>query len=141
MKEAAEADANSKMEEFLEALSGYLETLDHIEVLYSPKRGYLMLHWDDLKGKYYGIDSVKDADDLALYIYGELIGRITVETKTDHNLADMDFTDLELEEAEVITKKLLKMLPEKDRARFDDMLDPGSRLLPHIGSSVKSLLG
>jgi len=131
----------NELEEVLEALSGYLETLDHIEVLYSPKRGYLVLRWDDLKGKYYGIDQVKGPDELTLYVYGELIGRITVETKTDHDLKDMDFTDLELEEAEVITKKFISMLPEMDRARFEDMLDSDSRLLPHIGSRVKSLLG
>lgn len=37
----------------------------------------------------YGIDSVKDPEELALYIYGELIERITVETKTDHNLKNI----------------------------------------------------
>ncbi len=84
---------------------------------------------------------MKDPDGLALYIYGEIIGRITAETKTDHDLKNMDFTDLDLEEAEVATKKFISMLPEKVRARMDDMLDPDSCLLPDIGSSVKDLLG
>ena len=39
---------STEMEEVLEALSGYLETLDEIEVLYSPKRGYLVLRWDSV---------------------------------------------------------------------------------------------
>ena len=81
------------------------------------------LCWED----YYGIDSVKDPEELALYIYGELIERITVETKTDHNLKNMDFDDLELEEAKVITKKFLKLLPEKVRERIRGKLDPGDR--------------
>ena len=133
--------ADNEMEEVLEALSGYLETLDHIEFLYSLKRGYLVLRWEDLTGKYYGIGSVKDPDELALYIYGELIGRITVETKTDHKLKNMDFSDLELEEAEVITKKFLSMLPKKVRDRLDEKIDPDSRLLSDIGGAVEDLLG
>jgi hypothetical protein len=132
---------NNEMEEVLEALAGYLEALDHIEILYSRKRDYLVLRWEKLLGNYYGIDSVKDPDELALYIYGELIDRITVETKSDHNLKNMDFTDLELEEAEVITKKFISILPEKVRARMNEMVDPDSCLLPFIGDTVESLLG
>lgn len=132
---------DNEMEEVLEALSGYLETLDHIEVLYSQKRGYLVHRWEKLMGKYYGIDAVKNPEELALYIYGELIDRITVETKSDHNLKNMDFTDLELEEAEVITKKFISILPEKVRARMNEMIDPDSCLLPFIGDTVESLLG
>ena len=132
---------DNEMEEVLEALSGYLETLDHIEILYSPKRGYLVLRWEDLTGKYYGINSLKDPDELALYVYGELIGRITVETKSDHNLKNMDFTDLELEEAEAVTKKFLSMLPEQIRKQLEERMDPDSCLLPFIGNTVENLLG
>jgi len=132
---------NNEMEEVLEALAGYLEALDHIEILYSRKRGYLVLRWEKLLGNYYGIDSVKDPDELALYIYGELIDRITAETKSDHNLKNMDFTDLELEEAEAITKKFLSMLPEQIRKQLEERMDPDSCLLPFIGNTVENLLG
>ena len=81
------------------------------------------------------------AGELALYIYGELIERITVETKTDHNLKNMDFDELELEEAKVITKKFLKLLPEKVRDRISEKLDPDKGLLTFVGNAVESLLG
>ena len=131
---------DNEMEEVLEALSGYLETLDHIEILFSRKRGYLILRWDSLAGKYYGIHSVGTPDELALYIYGELVSRITVETKSDHSLKAMDFSDTELEEAKVITKKFLEVLPEKVRERMDEMIDPDSRLLPDIRDSLEEVL-
>ena len=132
---------NSEMEDVLEALSGYLETLEEIEVFYSSKRGYLVLRWNSVGRDCYGIDSVKDPEELALYIYGELIERITVETKTDHNLKNMDFDELELEEAKVITKKFLRLLPEKVRDRISEKLDPDKGLLPFVGNAVESLLG
>lgn len=84
---------------------------------------------------------MKDPEELALYIYGELIERITVETKTDHNLKNMDFDELELEEAKVITKKFLRLLPEKVRDRISEKLDPDMGLLPFVGNAVESLLG
>jgi hypothetical protein len=43
----------------IESLKGYLETLGQIEILYSSKRGYIILRWDALIDAYYGIDSVK----------------------------------------------------------------------------------
>ena len=132
---------DAEMENVLNALSGYLETLDNLEVFYSSKRGYLVLRWEELVGKYYGIDSVKDPVELALYIYGELINRITVETKSDHNLKNMNFSDLELEEAKIITRKFISMLPGNIRDRIRNMIDPDSCLLPETGSTVKSLLG
>ena len=124
---------NSEMEDVLEALG-------EIEILYS-KRGYLVLRWNSVGRDCYGIDSVKDPEELALYIYGELIERITVETKTDHNLKNMDFDELELEEAKVITKKFLRLLPEKVRDRISEKLDPDKGLLPFVGNAVESLLG
>ncbi len=132
---------SNEMEEVLGALSGYLETLDEIEVLYSSKRGYLVLRWNSVGRDCYGIDSVKDPEELALYIYGELIERITVETKTDHNLKNMDFDELELNEAKAITRKFLKVLPEKVRDLISGKLDPDTGLLPFIGNTVESLLG
>ena len=132
---------NTEMEEVLEALSGYLEAMEHIEVLYSPKRGYLLLRWDTERMIYYGIDSVNDQDELALYIYGELVERITVETKSDHNLKDMDFDALEMEEAKAVTRKFLNVLPEQVRERVSGKLDPVTGLIPNAGCNVKNLLG
>ena len=131
----------NEMEEVLGALSGYLETLDEIEVLYSTKRGYLVLRWNSVGRECYGIDSVKDPEELALYIYGELIERITVETKTDHNLKNMDFDELEHNEAKAITRKYLRVLPEKVRDRISGKLDPDTELLPFIGNTVESFMG
>jgi hypothetical protein len=64
-----------------------------------------------------------------------------VETKSDHNLKNMDFTDLELEEAKAITKKFLSMLPEQIRKQLEERMDPDSCLLPFIGNTVENLLG
>ena len=132
---------SNEMEEVLGALSGYLETLDEIEVLYSSKRGYLVLRWNSVGRDCYGIDSVKSPEELALYIYGELIERITVETKTDHNLKNMDFDEPELNEAKAITRKFLNALPKKVRDRISGKLDPDTGLLPFIGNTVESLMG
>ena len=131
----------NEMEEVLGNLSGYMETLDEIEVLNSSKRGYLVLRWNPVGRDYYGIDSVKSPDELALYIYGGLIERITVETKTDHSLKNMDFDEFELEEAKVITKKFIRSLPEKVRDRISKKMDPDTCLLPFIGNTVESLFG
>jgi hypothetical protein len=131
----------NEMEEVLGALSGYLETLDEIEVFYSTKRGYLVLRWNSVNRDCYGIDSVKDTEELALYIYGELNERITVETKSDHNLKNMDFDELEFNEAKAITRQFLRVLPEKVRDQISRKLDPDTGLLPFIGNTVESLMG
>ncbi len=129
------------MEAMLKALNGYLESLDHIEVMYSEKRGYMILRWDAPSGRYYGIDAIEDADQLAMYIYGELIERITEETGSDHNLKCMDLDEPELEKARAVTEEFLSILPEETKERLCKKKDPKTGLLRYSGNPVKSLLG
>ena len=129
------------MEAMLKALNGYLESLDHIEVMYSEKRGYMILRWDALSRRYYGIDSIENADQLAMYIYGELIEQITEETGSDHSLKCMDLDELELAEARAVTEAFLSILPEDTKERLCKKMDPKTGLLMYSGNSVKSLLG
>lgn len=129
------------MENMLALLSGHLETLDHVEVIYSRKRGYLVLRWDIPSETYYGIDSIKDADQLAMYIYGELIDQITEETGSDHNLKCMDLDEPELEKARAVTEEFISVLPEETKERLCKKMDPKTGLLRYSGGSVKSLLG
>ena len=129
------------IEAMLKTLNGYLESLDHIEVMYSEKRGYIILRWDALSGRYYGIDAIGDADQLAAYIYGELIERITEETGSDHNLKYMDFDEPELEKARAVTGDFLNILPEEMKERLFKKMDPKTGLLRYSGMSARSLLG
>ena len=130
------------LEDVLESLKGYLETIDHIEVMHSAKRGYIILRWDALIDAYYGIDSVESPEQLAMYIYGELIDRITTETKSDHNLKSMDFDEFELDEAKAITRKFLSVLPEQVKNRLCERLDPETGLIVlEKGYFAKNLLG
>ena len=129
------------MDDVLEAVKGYLETLDQVEVLYSRRRGYIILRWDALIGAYYGIDSIEDPEQLAMYIYGEIIDRVTVETKSDHNLKNMDFDEFELDEAKAVTKKFLSVLPEQVKNRLYERLDPETGLILDKGYFAKNLLG
>ena len=78
---------------------------------------------------YYGIDSVEDPEQLAMYIYGEIIDRVTLETKSDHNLKNMDFNKFELDEAKAITRKFLSVLPEHMKERLCKRLDPETGLI------------
>ncbi len=133
--------SRKEMEEAIEALNGYLESLTHIEILYSPKRGYLLFRWDNLIGAYYGIDSVDTPDQLAIYIYSELIDRITVETKSDHNIKELDFNEIELNEARAITNKFISVLPEEMKSRICKKLDQGTGLILNNGCVSKNLLG
>ncbi len=136
-----EAKCNRKeMEEIMEALNGYLESLSHIEILYSQKRGYIVLRWDTLLGAYYGIDAIETPEQMALYIYTELIDRITVETKTDHNLQNMNFNEMELAEARAITQKFLALLPADMKERFCKKLDSRTGLILDKEYFVKGLL-
>lgn len=128
------------IEDVVERLKGYFETLDQIEVMHSVKRGYIILRWDALIGAYYGIDAVEDSEQLALYIYRELIDRITVETKSDHSLKNMDFDEFELDEAKAITRKYLSILPEQLKKRLCERLDPEKGLILDKGF-FKNLLG
>lgn len=129
------------IEPLMEALNGYLESLSHIEILYSPKRGYIVLRWDALLRAYYGIDAIETPDQLALYIYTELIDRITVETKSDHNLQNMDFDEMELAEAKVITQKFMALLPVDMKERFYKKLDSENGLISDKNHFGKCLLG
>ena len=124
----------------MEALNGYLESLSHIEILYSQKRGYIVLRWDTLLGAYYGIDAIETPEQMALYIYTELIDRITVETKTDHNLQNMNFNEMELAEARAITQKFLALLPADMKERFCKKLDSRTGLILDKEYFVKGLL-
>lgn len=125
----------------LESLNGYLETIDHIEVMHSVKRGYIILRWDALIGAYYGIDSIEDPEQLAMYIYGEIIDRVTVETKSDHNLKNMDFDEFELDEAKAVTRKFLSVLPEQVKKRLCERLNPETGLILDKEFFAKNLLG
>ena len=129
------------IEAMLKKLNGYLESLDHIEVMYSEKRGYKILRWDAPSGRYYGIDSIENAGQLAMYIYGELIDQITEETGSDHSLKCMDLDELELAEARAVTEKFLSILPEDTKERLCKKADPKTGLLRYSEGSVKSLLG
>ena len=129
------------LEDVLESLKGYLETMDQIEILRSAKRGYIILRWDALLGAYYGIDSIEDPEQLAMYIYGEIIDRVTVETKSDHNLKKMDFDEFELDEAKAVTKKFLSVLPEQVKNRLYERLDPETGLILEKEFFAKNLLG
>ena len=129
------------IEAMLKTLNSYLESLGHIEVMYSEKRGYMILRWDALSGRYYGIDSIENAEQMAMYIYGELIDRITEETGSDHNLKCMDLDEPELEKARAVTGKFLSILPEEMKERLFKKMDPKTGLLMYSGGSVKSLLG
>jgi hypothetical protein len=101
----------------------------------------MILRWDALSGRYYGIDAIEDADQLAMYIYGELIDRITEETGSDHNLKCMDLDEPELEKARAVTEEFLSVLPEEMKERLCKKTDPKTGLLRYSGDSVKSLLG
>ena len=133
--------ANKDMEAMLKTLNGHLESLDHIEVMYSERRGYMILRWDSYSGLCYGIDSIEDPDQLAMYIYEELIDRITEETGSDHNLKCMDLDEPELEKARAVTEEFLSILPEEMKERLCKKMDSKTGLLMYSGGSVMSLLG
>lgn len=139
-------DSNAKgakisFSDVFESIKGYLETFDQIEILHSSKRGYIILRWDSLVGAYYGIDSIESPEQLAMYIYGEIIGRITIETKSDHNLKNMDFDEFELDEAKAVTRKFLSVLPKQVKKRLCERLDPETGLILGKDFFAKNLLG
>lgn len=116
--------------EVLESLKQYLDRLENIEILYSPYRGFLILHWDPMNEKYYGIDTVRDAEEMARYIYGEMLELITVESGTDHYLNDLSFSEEEMQEAGLLTREMLAVLPEKVSEKLRSEVDEATGTIP-----------
>ena len=96
-----------QIERLLKALSGYLEGTDLYEVLYSPRRGYSVFRWDADEGRYYGERLIHRPEDLADFVYQELMSRLTLETGSDHTAAAGDLDDAEAAEARAVTEKYL----------------------------------
>ena len=96
-----------RIEELLKALSGYLEATDLYEVVYSKRRGYAVLRWDEKENNYYGVMVIHRAAELAIFVYRELMARIALETGSDHTISNRDLDPLELDEARAATAKFI----------------------------------
>ena len=118
-----------QIEGLLKALSGYLEGTDFFEVLYSPRRGYSVFRWDAQEDNYYGVMAIRRAEDLAVFVYKELMARIALEAGSDHTLDESNFDEMELAEARAATEKYLRILPEDIRDTLLKKQDPETGLL------------
>ena len=118
-----------QIEGLLKALSGYLEGTDFFEVLYSPRRGYSVFRWDAQEDNYYGVMAIHKAEDLAVFVYKELMARIALEAGSDHTLDESNFDEMELAEARAATEKYLRILPEDIRDTLLKKQDPETGLL------------
>ena len=117
------------IENLMRVLSGYLEGTDMYEVVYSPRRGYVILRWDAQEENYYGVMVIHSAKELVGFIYKELIARITLETGSDHTIAGGDFDEIEITEAQAVTEKYLHILPAEIREELLKKRDPKKGLL------------